>query len=343
MNIRLNILSIFLFPLGLIAQNGGSHAFSFINIEVSPISQAIGGNSIAIYDNHILASQSSPSLLNSSMHNEISFGFVDYLSDINLLSFAYARDIRGFGVISFGIKSINYGFFDLTDEFGNINGSFSAHDQVLSLSFAKKLDKLFSLGGNINLLNSNYSNYSASAVFSNISITYYNSNNRFASTLLLKNLGRQLSSYTDEKETIPFEIQFALSKKLKYLPFRYHICYTHLEHFNISSPYKLNVLTNTQTGELEIQQETFAKTFLRHIIIGGELNPFNKSLFLRGGFNFQRRFDMSLATRPAMVGFSFGVGFNVHDFSFNYSRSIYHLSGILNNFSIGININKFTS
>ena len=116
-----------------------------------------------------------------------------------------------------------------------------------------------------------------------------------------------------------------------------------MEYFNISSPYKLSVLTNNQTGDLEVQKETFAKTLLRHIIIGGELNPFSKSLFLRGGFNFQRRFDMSVSTRPAMVGFSFGLGFKVYDFSLNYSRSIYHLSGMPNNFSVGINMNKFTS
>ena len=86
------------------------------------------------------------------------------------------------------------------------------------------------------------------------------------------------------QENAPFEIQFAISKELAHLPFRYHLTYNHLNKFDIKSPYKLTAQTNLETGDLEIKEETFSKTFLRHIVIGGELNPFKKSLFLRGGF-----------------------------------------------------------
>ena len=92
---------------------------------------------------------------------------------------------------------------------------------------------------------------------------------------------------------------------------------------------------------MELKQESFAKTALRHIIIGGELNPFRKSLFIRGGFNFQRRFDMTLVNRPAMIGFSWGIGFKVLKYSVDYSRSSYHLSGTPNNFSIATNLTTF--
>ena len=84
-----------------------------------------------------------------------------------------------------------------------------------------------------------------------------------------------------------------------------------------------------------------AKTFLRHLVIGGELNPFKKNFFLRGGFNFQRRFDLLTNTQPLMVGFSWGVGFRVKKIYFDYSRSSYHLSGNTNNFSIATNLTNF--
>ena len=99
--------------------------------------------------------------------------------------------------------------------------------------------------------------------------------------------------------------------------------------------------TNLETGEIELREETIAKTLLRHISIGGELNPFKKSLFLRGGFNFQRRFDLSLASYNSFVGFSCGLGFRISKIRFDYSRSSYHLSGAPNNFSIGINLSTF--
>ena len=163
---------------------------------------------------------------------------------------------------------------------------------------------------NVNFLSSQYERYHSFGVSSNVSMTYYSSKNNYTSTLLLKNIGRQLTSYANEREYLPFEIQ--LSKQ-----------------------------TNFDTGDLEIKQETIAKTVLRHIVIGGELNPFRKSLFLRAGFNFQRRFDLSLKTAPVLVGFSWGLGFRVYNFQFDYSRSSYHLSAHPNNFNISTNISTF--
>ena len=326
--------------MSIFAQYGAGNVFSFVDIEVSPKIESIGGNGIALYDNDVLLSRTTPSLLNNSMNNNIAFAFSDYFADINILSFSYARNIKNIGFMSFHIQAINYGTFDETDEYGNINGVFSAYDQLIAISYAKKISNFFTIGANINLLNSYYSDYSSFAITSNLSTTYFHAQKEISSTVLIKNIGRQINFY-NQQEDIPFQIQWAISKKLAYLPFKYHIAYTHLQNFDISSPYKLNTFTNVVTGNLEIQEENMFKTSLRHFIIGGELNPFNKSLFLRGGFNFQRRFDMSLQTSSSMVGFSWGVGFNVANFGVNYSRSLYHLSAIPNNFSIVTNINTF--
>ena len=61
---------------------------------------------------------------------------------------------------------------------------------------------------------------------------------------------------------------------------------------------------------------------------------FKENLFIRGGFNFQRRFNNTLDSYAGLVGFSFGLGMKVSKFRINYSRSSYHLSGQINSFSI---------
>jgi len=76
-------------------------------------------------------------------------------------------------------------------------------------------------------------------------------------------------------------------------------------------------------------------------VLGGELNPGRKSLFIRSGFNFQRRQDMQLSTRPLMIGFSWGLGFRISRFQLNYSRATYHLAGASNNFSFSTNLSSF--
>ncbi len=338
---RIIIFLILLLPFSLLSQTGGVNSFTFVNIETSPRIESIGGNAISIYDGDLLLSQTTPSLLNQNMHNKIAFAFCDYFSDINLLSFAYAREIKEIGVFSIAIKSINYGSFDLNDPVGNTNGSFSASDQVFTLGIGKTLHDRLSIGMNLSILNSQYETYHSLALSSNLSTTYHNSSKNFTSTLLIKNIGRQIKSYSQDIEKIPFEIQLGVSKKLAHLPFRYHLSYNNLNQFFIESPYKLITQTNLETGELEVKEETIAKTFLRHIVIGGELNPFRRNLFLRAGYSFQRRFDMTIRSYPALVGFSWGVGFSFSNFQLDYSRSSYHLSGVTNNFSIATNLSTF--
>ena len=51
-------------------------------------------------------------------------------------------------------------------------------------------------------------------------------------------------------------MQFAVSKELAHLPFRYHLTYIYLNRFDIKSPYKLTTQTNLETGELEVKQES---------------------------------------------------------------------------------------
>ncbi|MDC0249548.1 type IX secretion system protein PorQ [Flavobacteriales bacterium] len=338
---RTIILLAFYFPLSLLAQIGGTTAFSFVDIELSPRIEAMGGSGIAIVDNDVALAQTTPSLLNVRMHNGVSFSFTDYFSDINNIGFSYVRKWKEFGVLFIGVKAVNYGDFEYNDDFGNNLGLFSANDQVITLGASKQLSEKFTIGVNLSALNSQYESYHAFAISSNLSTTYYNVEKVFTSTLLLKNIGRQLVSYTDKKERLPFDIQLGISKGLKYLPFRYSLTFHHLNQFDIKSPYKLTSQTDIETGELEIKEESIAKTALRHLIIGGELNPFRKSLFIRAGFNFQRRFDLSLSTYPALVGFSWGIGFKISKLGLDYSRVSYHLSGTPNNFSIATNLSTF--
>ena len=335
------ILLVFCFPLSLSAQVGGMTAFSFVDLELSPRIEAMGGSGIAIIDRDISLGQTTPSLLNDKMHNYLVFSFTDYFSDVNLLGFSYARKLKEFGVFSIGLKAINYGEFEYNDVVGNNFGSFSAYDQVITLGLGKRLSEKFTFGINLNMLNSQYETYHAFAISSNISLTYFNPKKEFTSTLLFKNIGRQLIAYENALESLPFDLQLGMSRKLKHLPFRYSLTCHHLNQFDIKSPYKLRSQTGVKSGELEIKDESLVKTAFRHLIIGGELNPFRKSLFLRGGFNFQRRFDMSLSTYPASVGFSWGIGFKVLKFRLDYSRASYHLSGTPNNFSFTTNLSTF--
>ena len=329
-----------LYSANLFSQNRNT-SFSILNTETSPRSIAMGGDLISVFDNDITLSQKTPSILNSEMDNNLSFSFIDYFSDINIVSFSFAKNFTKIGSLSLGFISADYGEFIQTSENGDQISDFTASDQILTFGYSRKIHEKLNLGFNVNFLNSLYELYKATAITSNISTTYYNYDKNISATLLFKNIGRKLTGYSSTDEQIPFETQLGFSKNLQYLPFKYSIVYSNLNKFDISNDYSLNSFTNNDTGEIEFTDESLAKTFLRHLIISGELSLFKDNLFVRGGFNFQRRFDMTIDSYGGLVGFSFGLGMNVSKIKIDYSRSSYHLSGQINTFSITTNLSTF--
>ena len=117
------------------------------------------------------------------------------------------------------------------------------------------------------------------AIASNTSLTYINKK-EINFSFSLNNLGRQINGFTDIKEKIPTSLKFGMSKSLNHLPFTYYISLHDLQRFDISGP--------VQASQSYRDDETILKKMFYHVNIGGELN-FKKNLFLRFGFNFQKR------------------------------------------------------
>jgi hypothetical protein len=333
------IISVFL-PNILFAQIQNS-SYNSLNLNNSSRVLSMGGDVISIVDNDVSLAFQAPSLLNKEMNRQMSFNFVDYVSDINFISFHYAQKISNNLMIFSGLDAINYGEFIGSDATGNSTSLFTANQQIFTLGTAKQISDKFTLGTNIKLLNSQLESYHSLSLSSNVSTTYFNKENNLAATLLFKNMGKPIKSYTSTSENLPFEIQLGLSKSLQHLPFRYSLVLHHLNVYDISNDYNLNTIYDLTTNTIIIKKETVAKKMLRHVILGGELNPFRKSLYLRAGFNFQRREDLKLSSSFSMSGFSWGMGFSVKKIQINYSRSALHSSSVLNSFSLITNLSNF--
>ena len=59
-----------------------------------------------------------------------------------------------------------------------------------------------------------------------------------------------------------------------------------------------------------------------------------ENFYLMAGYNYQRRQEMKISSRVAMVGFSYGFGIKISRFHLSYGRATYHLAGASNHFSI---------
>jgi len=329
-------LSLFVFHTAF-SQVGGNGVFQFLNLASSPRVAAMGGNFLAIDDNDISLALSNPSLLNPKMNNTIALNFVDYYTDVSYGSVMYANTLKKYGSFMASMQFINYGQFQRTDASGEITGSFSAGDYAFNLGWGRRLDSNFSIGANLKGIYSHYDDNTSFGLGVDVAGSYIDTKHNFTVTLLASNAGRQLKPYRGGNiEPLPFSLSLGMSKKLKHLPFRYSIVYTHIEKWdlNFTDPATTgNVDPITNEPIKKSGMDGFGDDLLRHFIIGGEFTP-GKALSLRLGYNYQRRQELGVDTRMRTIGFSWGIGLHISRFQFNYSRSAFHLAGSPNYMSI---------
>ncbi len=323
----------------LLAQIGGDNTYEFLNLTTSARVAALGGKCNAIKEDDLSVSMENPALLTQRVNGQLMLGAVKYFEGVNYGDAAYAVDFKKYGTFAAGIHYVGYGTFTRTDNTGAVTGSFSAGDYAFQLAWGKAIDSIFSVGAALKTIYSHLDAYSSFGLAIDIGANYYNPRNQIGASVVVKNFGRQLKSYTsDNNEPLPLEIQAGGSVRLKKAPFRFSVVAQHLEKFNMSynDPNESGEI-DPLTGEAKETDVKFYDKVLRHFIFGGEL-ILSKSFVLRGGYNYQRRKEMGLSSKMATVGFSWGVGIRVSKFQINYARVKYHLEGPANYLSLNVNI-----
>lgn len=335
------IVALFFFPLLTIAQSGGNTAYSFMEMPVQARVASLGGNLISVKDDDATLGIDNPSLLNANMHNALNLTYVNYISDINYGMFSYVRDYSKWGTFSSGIRYLNYGKFTETDENANIIGTFKAAEYLFHTGWGKEIDSLFSIGANFKTIYSSLQAYRSLAFAFDFAGTYFNAKRGVTASALIKNAGISVKSYIpNHREKLPFELQAGISKKWENMPFRFSFIFHNLQQFNLSYPdSSANSLTSLQE---EKKIKKFSNNLLRHLIVGMEFMP-SKNFALRFGFNYNRRKELKLATRPGIVGFTAGLGFKVNRFHLSYALAAQHLGAFSNHITISTKISDFYS
>lgn len=325
------------------AQIGGDATFSFLNLVSDARTAAMGGDILIAKDNDLNLAVDNPSLITPKLHQHLSLSFVDYYDDIHYGFVSYGRHLEKLGSFTGTLRYVDYGKFTYADETGQTYGDFRAGDYAFQVGWGRPLDSLFSLGANLKFIYSELEHYTASGLAADVSGTYHNSKNDLTISLLARNIGRQLNTYVpSQSEPLPFEILLGLSKKLKHVPLRYAVLLTNLQQFDLTYDDPNEPDTDPLTGEpiTENKVEDIADKLMRHIVLGAELSP-SKNFSLRFGYNYKVRQEMKVSTRYATAGFSWGFGFRVSKFHFNYARKTYHLAGSPNYISITTNLSDF--
>lgn len=344
----LPVLFLMALGFGATAQIGGINTYEFLNLAPSARVSAMGANLITIRDDDVNLAMANPSLLNPLMHQQISFSHSFHLAGIQHGYVGYGHYAERLKT-SFhgGIQYVNYGEIDATDEMGNIEGQFKAAEYAINMGAAYPVNERMSIGANVKMISSQLAGYSSWGIVSDVAAIYYDTSRQFTATMVFRNMGTQLSTFDElgETEPLPFEIQLGISKRLRYLPFRFSIIYHHFNRWNVLYDDPNAEQGTIFIGDLATERSATSIYFdnlFRHFIFNGELLIGKKENFrLRFGYNHFLKSELSLENFRSLAGFTYGFGLKINRFRLDYGRTNFHLAGGVNHLTISTNIKEF--
>lgn len=336
-------MSICLFVFQSYAQIGGLSNFEYLRLAPSARATALGGTIISVSDGDIALAWQNPALADSSTHKKAAINHNFHFAGISNGLLSYGHRLKKFDIdLISGVQYVNYGEFNLTDNIGNIQGTFNAREVAIGVGASKQVNERIRVGSLLKFSNSTYEAYSANGILLDLGVYYTKPDSYRTIGLILKNMGLQLNQFANEDSSVPFDLQVALSNRLKHLPFRFTIIGQRLDRWDI-----LFDDPDRQDGNDLINPEErsnlskLTDNFFRHLIFNGEfLLGKNESFRLRFGYNHLLKKELDTTTFQSYGGFSFGFGFKLKKFRLDYGRGNYHLAGGVNHIGISYDLSK---
>jgi hypothetical protein len=345
---RLLTLGIAIWMTGaLSAQIGGISIYEFLNLPNSARITALGGTLITVRDDDANLAFSNPAALNPLMHQQLAFNHSFHVADISHGYASYAHHFDKSGITGHaGVHYINYGDFDQTDEFGLLEGTFNAGEYAFTMGAGAQVYEHLAVGANLKFISSQFESYQSLGLAGDLAATYFDTSRNLVFTFAFRNIGTQLTTYREgDPEPLPFEMQLGLSKRLRYLPFRFSVIYRHFNRWNIlydDPNAEPSLLFFGETEDERSRTNIWLDNFFRHFVFSGEFLFGKRDNFrLRFGYNHFMRKELLVTNFGSMAGFSLGAGIKVNRFRLDYGYSAFHLAGGLNHFSISTNLQEF--
>ncbi len=338
---RLLILVLIFVANAAFGQLGGSSTYSFLDMTTSARNAAMGGDQIAVKDGDLDMLYMNPSILDSSMHMQLVTDFTNFYGGINYGYIGYAHTFNKIGNMGFGVMYANYGQFTRADVNGTTQGNFSANETLLHATYARGFGKYFSAGAQFKLIYSQLAEFNSFGMAFDLGATFHHPKN-WTVSLVARNLGTQLKPYVaGQYEPLPLSLDLGVSHKLKYLPLRLSLTIVDLQKPDLTyrDPTNSEPEVDPLTGEVNEYKVNIGDAIMRHLVFSTELT-IARRIFIRAGYNYGRRQEFKVASKPATVGFSWGIGIKVNRFTISYSRATYHLAGGTNQISISTNLGK---
>jgi len=304
------------------AQSNTSSIFRFLETTPNARSAGLGGNHVGTFNGDFSLMHLNPAFLNASSSKTISASYINFLADANMGFASAAYEFEKVGIVGFGIRFVGYGEFDQLDENGNELGNFHANDIAITGAYSLPLTNNLQAGAALDYIHSSYSSFKSSALAVSGGLYYQDTASNFSAGISVRNLGRQLTAFDEQKEPLPLDVSAGFSKKPEAFPFQINLTFKQLNNWDMRI-----------FGESE-RPEPLDNLF-RHVLIGGETNV-GDNFQLRFGYDHYLHEQTKTGKTFDLAGIAFGVGVNFNNITFDVSRNSYSKLGGITRLSIKV-------
>lgn len=297
----------------------GSQAYNFLELPSSTQAFGLGGVAPAVINDDVNLADQNPALIGPELDKQISLGYMRWLGTTNYAALRYGMAAGERGAWMAGIRYIDYGSMTMTLPDGSESGSFTPKDMVFEAAYCHDISERLRGGIMLKGVYSNYEQYTAFAIATDLGVSYYNEDNDLSLAAVVKNLGGQVKRFDQRYDRLPIDIQLGYMQGLGSSPFSLAITAHHLNKWDL--PYYKHDDKNPDEGL--VKKSSFGSNLFRHLIFGLQYQS-TDNFFIDVAYNYKVRTDMSTYNRSFLSGFSAALGFNVKTFRFGVGVSVPH-------------------
>jgi hypothetical protein len=323
-SVSLILFAFVITPQSAIGQTtAGNATYNFLELPYSAKASSLGGINISSMGEDLGLAMYNPSLMRANMDGQLHLSIKPFYAGIQ------QYDVSGVNIwekhqiaLGWGIHYMDYGNISMTDYAGNDLGTMHPNDYAVQFSASKDYIENFRIGAALKFIHSNYGMYKSSGIAMDIGLTFLAPNKLSQASILVKNIGTQLSSIGNKQE-LPFNLILGFSKKLAYAPIQFSVTADRVSVWNnlYYDPIYANLKGDAAPSHLQ--------NLFNHLILASELYIGDQVDF-NLGYNFIRRYDLNVQNQAnGMNGFSTGLGLRLDRMHLQYGtaffqRNMYH-------------------
>jgi hypothetical protein len=296
--------------LNAISDKAGTSGFAFLKINYS--ARAMGmGNAFTGLANDGDAVFFNPAGILQNKTKHIKTTYMSYIDGLYGGSIVYSTEYKnGWHIapfVQFLVSESIPRTFELNGNYGGVDGSFNTSNVVFGLALATEIHEVLDAGFNVKYLSDKLDSYSASAIALDLSLLHQTNNPNLKIGASLKNIGKQLSYYTQAKYKEKLPLTMTVGASYKYLDKGFI-------NLDICRPF---------------DNDFFGRLGLEYY--------YNKYFTLRTGLDSRMNDYRTDESLDFMSGISFGAGFNWNQYTLDYAASSFGSLGFVNQISISYN------